>query len=102
MYKSRISKTIGDLTISLNSSNGRILSLFNEKTGDDLMKNLLRIPNPFALITSNGVITAPEDMQIDQNPELRPEIRETENSFVIIYPCVLRRKDFGHKGHSGN
>lgn len=88
MYKSRISKTIGDLTISLNSSNGRILSLFNEKTGDDLMKNLLRIPNPFALITSNGVITAPEDMQIDQNPELRPEIRETENSFVIIYPCV--------------
>lgn len=64
MYKSRISKTVGDLTIAVNAANGRILSVFNEKTGDDLMKSLLRIPNPFTLLTSKGIITAPTNEQM--------------------------------------
>ena len=32
MYKSRISKTVGGLTIAVNAANGRILSVFNEKS----------------------------------------------------------------------
>ena len=88
MYKSRISKTVGDLTIAVNAANGRILSVFNEKTGDDLMKSLLRIPNPFTLLTSKGIITAPTNEQMYKNPCLKPEIGETDTSLIIHYPCV--------------
>lgn len=50
MYKSRIKKTAGSLTVAVDSQNGELLSLVDENSGDNLIKNSsYTLPNPFAL-----------------------------------------------------
>ena len=68
MYKSRIKKTAGSLTVAVDSQNGELLSLVDENSGDNLIKNSsYTLPNPFALTIGGLTLTAPSNTEIKKN-----------------------------------
>ena len=89
MYKSRIKKTAGSLTVAVDSQNGELLSLVDENSGDNLIKNSsYTLPNPFALTIGGLTLTAPSNTEIKKTPALAPEVREGASSITIVYPML--------------
>lgn len=89
MYKSRIKKTAGSLTVAVDSQNGELLSLVDENSGDNLIKNSsYTLPNPFALTIGGLTLTAPSNTEIKKTPALAPELREGASSITIVYPML--------------
>lgn len=89
MYKSRIKKTAGSLTVAVDSQNGELLSLVDESSGDNLIKNSsYTLPNPFALTIGGITLTAPSNTDIKKTPALQPEVREGASSITVVYPML--------------
>ena len=89
MYKSRIKKTAGSLTVAVDSQNGELLSLVDESSGDNLIKNSsYTLPNPFALTIGGITLTAPSNTDIKKTPALQHEVREGASSITVVYPML--------------
>ena len=90
MYKSRITKTLDNISVSVDSQNGEILSIIDETSGDNLIKNSsYSLPNPFALTLAGGIrLSAPSNTDIKKTPSLAPEITEGTSSVTVRYPAL--------------